>query len=400
MAKSLYNTKGNLKGLIFVIGILLIISGIWYSQKLVNTLKNKSTEYVSFRIKVFEANINNPNADIDLSFFFNEVIKGADYPIIYTDTNYKPQSCINISAGIDSISNLSELSDADSIFLISKLQEIAEENDSISIKYQGAVLGYYFYGYSPVIYKLRVFPYLAIGSASIFILLGYLGFSYIKKSEQQFIWVGMAKETAHQLGTPLSSISGWLELLMLDSKNKEAAVKEMGNDLNRLNKVANRFSKIGSYPELKPVQLKYIIDNVISYFHKRLPNMQKKVVLKATYNISAAVNINEDLFEWVLENLFKNAIDSIGNKNGLIEINVKSNPERKTVYIDISDNGKGILPSQRKNIFKPGFSTKKRGWGLGLSLARRIIEDNHGGKLVLKESKPGSGSIFRIILKI
>lgn len=400
MAKSLYNTKGNLKGLIFVIGILLIISGIWYSQELVNTLKNKSTEYVSFRIKVFEANINNPNADIDLSFFFNEVIKGADYPIIYTDTNYKPQSCINISAGIDSISNLSELSEADSIFLISKLQQMAEENDSIPIKYQGAVLGYYFYGYSPVIYKLRIFPYLAIGSASIFILLGYIGFSYIKKSEQQFIWVGMAKETAHQLGTPLSSISGWLELLMLDSKNKETAVKEMGSDLNRLNKVANRFSKIGSYPELKPVQLKYIIDNVISYFHKRLPNMQKKVVLKATYNTNAVVNINEDLFEWVLENLFKNAIDSIGNKNGLIEINVKSNPERKTVYIDISDNGKGILPSQRKNIFKPGFSTKKRGWGLGLSLARRIIEDNHGGKLILKESKPGSGSIFRIMLKI
>lgn len=400
MAKSLYNTKGNLKGLIFVIGILLIISGIWYSQELVNTLKNKSTEYVSFRIKVFEANINNPNADIDLSFFFNEVIKGADYPIIYTDTNYKPQSCINISEGIDSISNLSELSEADSIFLISKLQQMTEENDPIPIKYQGAVLGYYFYGYSPVIYKLRIFPYLAIGSASIFILLGYIGFSYIKKSEQQFIWVGMAKETAHQLGTPLSSISGWLELLMLDSKNKKAAVKEMGSDLNRLNKVANRFSKIGSYPELKPVQLKYIIDNVISYFHKRLPNMQKKVVLKAIYNTNAVVNINEDLFEWVLENLFKNAIDSIGNKNGLIEINVKSNPERKTVYIDISDNGKGILPSQRKNIFKPGFSTKKRGWGLGLSLARRIIEDNHGGKLVLKESKPGSGSVFRIILKV
>jgi hypothetical protein len=400
VTKSLYHAKGNLKGLIFVIGILLIISGIWYSQKLVNTLKKKSTEYVSFRIKVFEANINNPNTDIDLSFFFNEVIKGADYPIIYTDTNYKPQSCINISAGIDSISNFSELSEADSIFLISKLQQMTEENDPIPIKYQGTVLGYYFYGYSPVIYKLRVFPYLAIGSASIFILLGYLGFSYIKKSEQQLIWVGMAKETAHQLGTPLSSISGWLELLMLDSKNKETAVKEMGNDLNRLNKVANRFSKIGSYPELKPIQLKYLIDNVISYFHKRLPNTQKKVVLKATYNINAAVNINEDLFEWVLENLFKNAIDSIGNKNGLIEINVKSNPERKTVYIDISDNGKGILPSQRKNIFKPGFSTKKRGWGLGLSLARRIIEDNHGGKLILKESKPGSGSVFRIILKI
>jgi hypothetical protein len=400
VAKSLYNTKGNLKGLIFVIGILLIIFGIWYSQELVNTLKNKSTEYVSFRIKVFEANINNPNADIDLSFFFNEVIKGADYPIIYTDTNYKPQSCINISAGIDSTSNLSELSEADSIFLISKLQQMTEENEPIPITYQGAVLGYYFYGYSPVIYKLRVFPYLAIGSASIFILLGYIGFSYIKKSEQQLIWVGMAKETAHQLGTPLSSISGWLELLMLNSKNKEAAVKEMGNDLKRLNKVANRFSKIGSYPELKPVQLKYIIDNVISYFHKRLPNKQKKVVLKATYNTDAAVNINEDLFEWVLENLFKNAIDSIGNKNGLIEINVKGNTERKTVYIDISDNGKGILPSQRKNIFKPGFSTKKRGWGLGLSLARRIIEDNHGGKLILKESKPGSGSVFRIILKI
>ena len=399
MRKSVYSRKGNLKGLLFIIGIILIISGIWYSQKLVNILKDKSTEYVRFRIKVFEANINNPDMDADMEFFFNEVIRGNDYPIIYTDTNFQAQSWINISPDIDNKS-LSELSGKDSLILKKQIQRMAEENEPIPLKFQESTFGYYFYGYSPVIYKLRVFPYIAIGSAAIFILIGYIGFSYIKKSEQQFIWVGMAKETAHQFGTPLSSISGWLELLRLDSNIIETAVNEMENDIKRLNKITNRFSKIGSVPELKSIELNTIIDNVVSYFNKRLPNMQKKIVLKTKYEKKFSVIVNAELFEWVLENLCKNAIDAIENNNGSIEIKTKSSQDRKAVYIDVCDNGRGIPPNQKKNIFKPGFSTKKRGWGLGLSLARRIIEEYHDGKLFLKESKPGPGTIFRIILHL
>jgi two-component sensor histidine kinase len=361
-------------------------------------LEDKSTEYVKFRIKVFEANINDPSTNTDQSFLFNEVIKGNDYPLIYTDSNFNPTIWDNISEELD-LKSGQPLSGSDSLVMDRELQKIRAENEPIPIKAGDIVLGYYFYGYSPVIYKLRVFPYAAIGSAILFIFVGYLGFSYIKKSEQQFIWVGMAKETAHQLGTPLSSISGWLELLKLKPEMYENVTAEIDNDLKRLNKIANRFSKIGSVPELKPVSLVKVTENVVNYFRRRLPNMQKKVNIELVYLNDIEVYLNADLFEWVLENLIKNAIDSIDNSKGQITIELKSNLEDNEAYIDILDNGKGMSPKQKKNIFKPGYSTKKRGWGLGLSLAKRIVEEYHGGKLFLKDSKPGVGTTFQITLK-
>ncbi len=208
----------------------------------------------------------------------------------------------------------------------------------------------------------------------------------------------MAKETAHQLGTPLSSIAGWLELLKIKPKMYENALSEIDNDLKRLNKIANRFSKIGSVPELKQHSLIEVIYSVVDYFQKRLPNLQKRVTIDTEIESDVKVKINPDLFEWVLENLIKNAMDAIGNKNGNIKISLKLNSEYQQAYIDIHDDGKGISAKEKTNIFKPGYSTKKRGWGLGLSLARRIIEEYHGGKLFLKDAKPNQGSTFRIIL--
>jgi len=397
MPPSIHSRKGNLKGILFIIGIGLIITGIWYSHQLVNVLEAKSTDYVKFRIKVFEANINDPSTNTDQSFLFNEVIQGNDYPLIYTDSEFNPTIWDNISEELDKKSG-QPLSRSDSLIMDRELQKIRTENDPIPIKSGDIILGYYFYGYSPVIYKLRVFPYAAIGSAILFILVGYLGFSYIKKSEQQCIWVGMAKETAHQLGTPLSSISGWLELLKLKPEMYENITVEIDNDLKRLNKIANRFSKIGSVPELKQVSLVNVTENVVTYFRRRLPNMQKKVGIELVYLNDIEVYLNADLFEWVLENLIKNAIDSIDNTKGQITIELKSNFEDNEAYIDLQDNGKGMSPKQKKNIFKPGYSTKKRGWGLGLSLAKRIIEEYHGGKLLLKDSKLGLGTTFQIIL--
>jgi len=399
----LYNKKANVKGLLFLVGVSLIISGIWYSQKLVDTLQDKATEYLRFRIKVFENNINNPNLGNNIDFLFNDVIKNADYPVIYTDSNHRPQSWINISPELDK-KTWSDFSREDSLQLYQILHKMAAENKPIPITYQHKiVLGYYYYGFSPVIYKLRFFPYVAIGAAALFVLIGYLGFSYIKRSEQGFIWVGMAKETAHQLGTPLSSISGWLELLSIDPAIKETAIKEIQNDLLRLNKVANRFSKIGSVPELKPVQLKDSVENVVQYFQRRLPQIRKTISIETRLEEDILALVNEELFEWVLENLIKNSIDAIENAQGKITLSSQSNPSHKTAFIDIldiSDNGKGVSSAEKKNIFKPGFSTKKRGWGLGLSLARRIIQEYHGGKLFLKESRPGEGSTFRIVIKI
>ncbi len=397
MIKSVYRTKGNFKGLLFIIGIILIISAFWYTQRMVQVLKDNSTEYMRFRIKVFEENINNPDVSMDLSFFFNEVIRGADYPIIYTDTDKIPQSWVNISPELDYTTNISR---QDSLFLFSELEKMADENDPLPIKYEGEALGYYYYGLSPVIHQLRLLPYMAVGSVFIFIMLGYLGFSHIKKSEQQFIWVGMAKETAHQLGTPLSSLLGWIELIKSDSGLLPTALQEMQNDLTRLNKIANRFSKIGSMPKLKPVPLNGVIDNISSYFQKRLPNMQRTISINSHFDGNPTVQLNTELFEWVLENLIKNALDAIEGNNGIISISTQLNLKKKSVCIEMSDNGKGIPLKDQKNIFKPGYSTKQRGWGLGLSLARRIIEEYHGGKLVLKESRPEHGTTFQIFLNV
>ncbi len=395
---SVFNRKGNLKGLLFLFGIVLIISGILYTQQLVNILKEKSTEYLRFKIKIFEQSINNPDADKDFSFLFNNVIQEADYPIIYTDNKGLPQNWRNISPSIDNKA-VQELSPEDSLYLMEIFQQISSENEPIPIKSGDFILGYYYYGYSPVIYELRMLPYIAILSGAVFILFGYIGFSYIKRSEQRYIWVGMAKETAHQLGTPLSSLSGWLELLSINPDIREKAINEMGNDIERLKKVANRFSKIGSVPELKKTDLSIVIGRVVDYFNRRLPNMQKHISIKYDIKNELFAKINEDLFEWVLENLIKNAIDAIGDKKGKIEIIGHSANDNKGVYIDILDNGKGVTSKQKKNIFKPGYSSKKRGWGLGLSLARRIVEEYHNGKLFLKESKPYNKTVFRIYLK-
>lgn len=399
MKQVLFNQKANVKAVLFVVGIILIVSGIFYSQHLVNTLKENSTAYTRFRIKVFETNINNPNLNTDINFLFNDVIQGADYPIIYTDTEGRPQSWTNLGPELDH-KQINELSPQDSLKLVALLHEMAAENDPIPIKYQNKIiLGYYYYGLSPVIQKLQLFPFIAIGAAALFILIGYFGFSYIKKSEQRFIWVGMAKETAHQLGTPLSSISGWVELVRLDPGLLDTAVDEINKDLVRLNKIATRFSKIGSVPALKPENLIEIIETVVDYFQRRLPNMRKQVQLQFTSEVdSATLPLNQELFEWVLENLIKNSIDAMENHTGVIRLHLSFNKDKLSYVLDLSDNGRGIPPHQKKNIFKPGFSTKKRGWGLGLSLARRIIEEYHGGKLFLKESRPGEGSTFRMIL--
>jgi two-component sensor histidine kinase len=388
--------SANFKGLLFVVGLLIISGFLWYTQQLVDVLKEKSTKELQFRIKVFESNINNPESEHDVGFFFNEVIKKADYPIIYTDIDGQPQSWVNISAHLDSINSLNK---KDSLFLYEYLETIKSQNQPIPIAYQETVLGYYYYGFPAEINKIKNLPVFAIVIAVIFILFGYIGFTYIKKSEQRNIWVGMAKETAHQLGTPLTSLSGWLELITIDDSQKDIAVKEMSNDLLRLNKIANRFSKIGSVPQLKSENINQLIEGVVLYYKKRLPNLNKQVSIELINKDLFYYDLNRDLFEWVIENLIKNSIDSIGNKNGVISISLHSKENSKWFHIDISDNGKGILTINKKNVFKPGFSTKKRGWGLGLSLAKRIIEEYHQGKIFLLDSKIDEGSTFRISLK-
>jgi hypothetical protein len=395
MTQATYKRKGNFKGFLFILGLLIVAGILFYTQHLVNILQEKSRASINFRVRVLEENLNNEEMTGDFGFVLTEVIQGIDFPVIYTDAQMEPQFCINIKPEYDSLKVLPP--DIASI-LKEELEDLDSENPPIPISYQGYVLGYYHYGVSSIVRQLRWLPYIEIGVAVIFILIGYIGFSQIKKSEQRHIWVGMAKETAHQLGTPLSSIHGWIELLKENPKDLQKALTEMNIDANRLSKIALRFSQIGSFPALKKQNIVEILQNTVVYIRKRLPRIDKKILIKEDYQIEPNIELNGELFEWVIENLVKNAIDSIEDRSGTIELKLFAE-DNDYVLIDISDTGKGINNRNKNHIFKPGYSTKTRGWGLGLSLAKRIIEEYHGGKLFLKDTRIGKGSVFRIQLR-
>jgi hypothetical protein len=390
-----YKRKGNFKGFLFVFGLIIVGCILLYTQYIVSILQEKSRESINFRVRVLEENLNNPDMNGDFGFLLTEVIQGIDFPVIYTDAQMEPQFCINIKPAYDSLRVLPpEISEE----LKTEIEILDSENQPISISYKGYVLGYYHYGVSSIINQLRWLPYIEITIAIIFILIGYIGFSQIKKSEQRHIWVGMAKETAHQLGTPLSSIHGWIELLRENPLKLDKALDEMHIDANRLSKIALRFSQIGSFPALQKVEIVEILQNAVAYIRKRLPRIEKKVTIAEDYEIDPLIELNGELFEWVIENLVKNAIDSIENRSGTVELKLRAEDDQY-ISIDVSDTGKGIGTRDKSHIFKPGFSTKTRGWGLGLSLAKRIIEEYHGGKLLLKETRLGKGSTFRILLR-
>ncbi len=256
------------------------------------------------------------------------------------------------------------------------------------------------YGDSASINQLKYYPYLQILIAGLFIIIGYIGFSNIKKNEQSNIWVGMAKETAHQFGTPISSLMGWLEMLKLHFNDPDKVLdisEEIDNDVEKLNKITYRFSKIGAKPELKTRIVYEEIEKIIDYYQRRLPQSGRNIDLTVEGDKEVCAAINSELFEWVIENLIKNSLDAIEQKEGKITITVKAT--RKNADIEVTDSGKGIDLNRRKDVFRPGYSTKRRGWGLGLSLSKRIIETYHQGKIFVKTSAPGEGTTFKILLK-
>ncbi|MDX1739990.1 MAG: HAMP domain-containing sensor histidine kinase, partial [Rhodothermales bacterium] len=253
------------------------------------------------------------------------------------------------------------------------------------------------YGESHMVRELRWYPYAQLLFVGLFILVGYLGFSYVRRSEQSSLWVGMAKEAAHQLGTPISSLMGWIEIIRssdIDPERRAEAVDEVEKDVDRLKRVASRFSDIGSMPKLEAQSLERTVANTVDYIRRRLPQHGRAIVLRVDVESDLVVPLNTELFEWVIENLLKNALDAMEGGEG--EIVVRGWRQNGKAFVDVEDSGKGIDRREWKNIFRPGFSTKKRGWGLGLSLAKRIVEDYHGGELILLQSRPGHGSIFRI----
>ncbi len=256
-----------------------------------------------------------------------------------------------------------------------------------------------YYGDSAIIRTLQYFPFVQFGLLALFLGLGYLSLSSIKRTEQSNLWVGMAREAAHQLGTPLSSLYGWIALLKEQNNDQETLqiAHEIASDLNRMQTVAERFNKIGSIPELKPRKVGPLIRQVMEYLERRMPQIGKHVTLSLDVRSDKRIPVNQELFAWAIENLLKNSLDAIDTKNGNARVHIETHEHNNSYVIDVTDTGKGIENKNKKEIFNPGFSTKKRGWGLGLSLTRRIVEEYHKGKIFVYKSTPGEGTTFRMI---
>ena len=379
---------------------LLIAAGtLLYTQSIVRDLIKREKRTAHLYAESLQYLANDQSTSQDYSFIFDDVLSSIDFPMILTDNRnepYIPYSRNIRNVDLDTSMSLQRQHD----YLVKLIKNMDVQYTPIKVSLGNVVLSYVHYGESGLVTQLRFVPYVEFGIAGLFILIGYIAFSYIKRSEQSNIWVGMARETAHQLGTPLSSLMGWLELLKTDVDDNRRAeiIADIGQDLSRLNKVTMRFSKIGSLPELQVLRVSDVVENVFAYFSKRIPQTGKKVELSISGENSLCAKMNSELFEWVLENLIKNALDAMEDKQGRIVVNISR--EDKHVVVDVSDTGKGIDMKFRRDIFRPGYSTKKRGWGLGLSLAKRIIESYHDGQISLRDSKAGKGSTFRIRLKL
>lgn len=388
----------NIKVALLVIAIVLAAGTLFYTQSIVHKLIDREARTAHLYAQSLQYLANDQSTSQDYSFIFDDVLGSIDFPMILTDDNNEPYPPYDHSVrNVYLDTNMSVQQQHD--YLMNLLDKLDAEYPPIKVTLGSRVLSYVHYGESSLVVQLRYVPYVEFGIASLFILIGYIAFSYVKRSEQSNIWVGMARETAHQLGTPLSSLMGWAEILKtdMDEHRRAEIIEDIEQDLNRLNKVTMRFSKIGSLPELIAMPVAETIENVFLYFSKRIPQTGKKVSLTLTGDKSLHARYNPELFEWVLENLIKNALDAIEDKEGTITFSLSR--DNGYVDIDVSDTGKGIDMKFRRDVFRPGYSTKKRGWGLGLSLSRRIVESYHNGQISVRESKIGKGTTFRIKLR-
>jgi signal transduction histidine kinase len=391
-----------LKLALLISGVVIALLVLLYTQTMVHKVQKREAMIANLYAKSLQYIANDESATGEYNFIFNEIITQIDFPIIATDKDFKS---VSFYKNLDIDTTLPE-SQKQKI-LLEYAKEMNEINPPIKVTFRDSIiLNYVNYGQSALITQLKALPFFEIIIGGIFIFLGYLAFSYIKKNEQSNIWVGLSRETAHQLGTPLSSLMGWVELLKNTdpfSAEYKNIIVETESDLEKLNKIATRFSKIGSMPKLETENLKEVISEAACYIQKRIPSLtdsQGRVTQKVSVEINAPeemhVKLNVDLFEWVIENLMKNALDAIDKDHGLIKFDIIE--KDREILIDVTDNGKGIEKIYKKDVFRPGFSTKRRGWGLGLSLSKRIIDEYHKGKLTILESSPEKGTTFRIKL--
>ncbi|MDD2634322.1 MAG: ATP-binding protein [Bacteroidales bacterium] len=386
MTKSkIYRQKRKWKYLLVLFAIVIGGLSLWYTNSLMLKLSFEERKKIELWAEATQQLINS-DPEQDVSFLFEVLRNNETIPVILVD----------MEDNILSYRNIDSIKMENPKYKKDKLQEFKNnQKDYFVIKTEdGVPLNKIFYSDSLLLRKLYYYPYIQLGIVFLFIFMAYLAFSVSRKAEQDQVWLGMSKETAHQLGTPISSLMAWVEILKETNSSKEFSI-EFEKDVKRLEKIAERFSKIGSQAQLLPVGLTETIKNSLNYLKTRIPKSIE--IITDFKNIEdLIIPLNQELFEWVIENICKNAVDAIGT-TGKIRVKIEQNS--KKVFIDISDTGKGIPKSAYKTIFSPGYTTKDRGWGLGLSLAKRIIEQYHNGKIFVKQSEIGGGTTFRIVLK-
>ena len=363
--------------------VLIGVGSLIYTETLVTKLKVEERKNVELW------------AEAERLIILSDSSQNVDFPYSIVDNNNTvPVILTDESDNIISARNFNEEKISDTTYMIKNLKKIREKNKPIMINLENGHYNLIYYKDSIILTMLIYYPYTQLGIIIFFIFVSYLAFRSSRKAEQNQVWVGMSKETAHQLGTPTSSLSGWIEVLQ--QKYPDISItKELALDVERLEKVTERFSRIGSKPVLSSGNIIEIISHTVEYLKLRTSS-KVKIVIDYKINKEILIPVNAALFEWVIENVFKNAVDSM---EGHGEITVKVAETEKHALIDISDTGKGIPKSAFNKIFNPGFTTKQRGWGLGLSLAKRIIEEYHHGKIFVRHSEVGKGSCIRIVLK-
>jgi nitrogen-specific signal transduction histidine kinase len=390
-----YQNNPKLKWVVLAVSFLISVGSIYYTNVLVEQLKIRERQQVQLFAKAIEYTLNEPISS-NVLFVSEEIInKNNSVPTILVDENEKVMHFRNID--IDSTKSPKSID----LQLKRQLQSMADTYEPIIIPLKDPTTNEAF-GIQKVYYKnswlltqLIAYPYIQLSVIAIFGFISYLAFNYSKAAEQNRVWVGLAKETAHQLGTPLSSLMAWVEVIREDPQMKEKGiVDELEKDIQKLRIVTERFSSIGSTPTLKKENVVSLINNVVIYLRPRVSSKIRMDVFTLSDNIQ--VMAHAPLFEWVIENLCKNGVDAMGS-TGAIAIKILRGSEGK-VFIDVSDTGKGIPRSKIETVFRPGFTTKKRGWGLGLTLAKRIIETYHNGKIFVKSSEENEGTTFRIAL--
>ena len=380
----LYFKKRRWKIVLLLVAILIGATSLIYTNWLIRQMSIQERKSVELWASAEKRLVDmSETSNEDITFLQQIIENNTTIPIILTQ-------------GKDSIMgdrNIAYKEKNKDVVLRRELKKMKAQKQPIEIILSKETKQYLFYRDSNLLQNLRYFPLVQFSVIMLFILVAYMAFSSSRKAQQNQVWVGLSKETAHQLGTPISSIMAWMEMLKL--KNTDPAlIGEFEKDVLRLNKIAERFSKIGSRPKLIHQNLIEVVQNAMNYLKTRISN-KIELCFSAGNEATIIVPLNAPLFEWVIENVCKNAMDAIGGK-GKIDVGIHDNAN--FVFIDIKDTGKGIAKSRFKTIFKPGFTTKERGWGLGLSLTKRIIEEYHGGKIFVAGSELGKGTTIRIIL--